>query len=234
MGFLIFILVIAFFVCIVLGARYNIKQAEEATKKLESKLNEWGFVTSKVVSNGSGMSLYVDDKNKKWFIQTSEIDVNPYFFNYDELIEFEVYEDGNSIAKGRAGSAVVGGILFGTIGAVAGGARQRAIKNTCTTLQVRIRVKNLTIPEIIVPFIKTETQKDSFVYKTMFNLARNFAATLAYIENGKEIDFADTDESEKDNTNSSAGELEKYFELKEKGIITEEEFNEKKKQLLNL
>lgn len=29
-------------------------------------------------------------------------------------------------------------------------------------------------------------------------------------------------------------ELEKLFELKEKGIITEEQFNEKKKQLLNI
>ncbi len=225
----IIILVFAIFV-----AACAAKKQSETKEVLAQTLKDNGFISSKVIGNGDGMTLYVDDVNKKWFVQLSRIDSTPYFFNYEDLLEFEVYEDGNSIAKGRAGSALVGGVLFGAVGAVVGGSRSRAIKSTCTTLQVRIRVNDISVPEIVVPFIKMETPKSSLLYKSAFDLAKSFAATLAYIQNGKEVKYVDSAEQQSQSKGSEADELEKYYSLYEKGIISEEEFNEKKKQLLGL
>ncbi|EPZ54444.1 hypothetical protein H477_3583 [[Clostridium] sordellii ATCC 9714] len=42
-------------------------------------------------------------------------------YNYKDIIEFELLEDGESITKGGLGRAVAGGVLLGGVGAIVGG-----------------------------------------------------------------------------------------------------------------
>ena len=79
-----------------------------------------------------------------------------------------------------------------------------------------------------------KTLKTSGEYKYAIETAKKITAMCAVIkakQTSKEVK-----EEKVKNTDSADqyGEISKIFELKEKGIITEEEFNMKKKQLLGL
>lgn len=175
MAIFIFLIII---VLIIMGVRVSIKKTKEDNEKFKNKLLSTNFVISK---NMSGI-LFVDDINKKWILRTNQ-KISPKIYDYSDLIEYEVYQDGESISKGRAGSAVVGGLLFGVVGAIIGSSGSKKNKNICNTLQLRVRVNNLEEPERIISFINTQIKKDSIVYKTNFESVKNMAATLAYIQN---------------------------------------------------
>lgn len=180
----IIILIIIVALCIFMAVKLSKKQ-KKAKNEIEEKIKQDGFIVSKMIETSSSR-LYVDDVNKKWFVQENRYNSNPKFMNFSDLLEFEIYEDGNSIAKGKVGSALVGGALFGVIGAVAGSAGKKEIKGTCSAMQVRIRVNDLQCPEITLPIITAETNKTSIVYKMSLEQAKQIAATLTYIQNGKQ------------------------------------------------
>ena len=60
--------------------------------------------------------LSVDANHKLWMYGTSNI-----VFNFNDVVSYELIQDGESITKGGVGRAVAGGILFGGVGAVVGG-----------------------------------------------------------------------------------------------------------------
>lgn len=179
----IIILIIIVALCIFMAVNL-LKKQKKAKNEIEEKIKAEGFIISKKIQT-SNSRLYVDDVNKKWFVQDNRYNSNPKFMKFSDLLEFEIYEDGNSIAKGKTGRALVGGVLFGVVGAVAGSAGKKEIKNTCSALQVRIRVNDLQCPEITMPIIMSETKKDTPYYRLSLEQAKQIAATLAYIQNGK-------------------------------------------------
>ena len=240
------IVILVLFVAMI---RYESKKSIEASQKLSDKLAEIDFTISKQAD-----VLYVDDIKKQWFIQRGNFNgILPKICNYSDLIEFEVLEDGGSIAKGttkgkvsgKTGSAIVGGLLFGPVGAVIGASGKRktssktttVTKNTCTSLSVNITVNDLQSPRIGISLITSEVGKETAIYYNAISSAKNIAATLAYIQSGKkeeELMKAQLEDEKSNNSKGSVEDLEKLYDLKEKGIITEEEFEVKKKQILGL
>ena len=150
---------------------------------LDSFLTENNFTVDKQIENGY-LSFIVDDKNKQWAISTDpENSVRAYrLFSYSDLLNFEVFEDGDTIIKGNAGKAIVGGLLFGGIGALAGAAAKKKVKNVCTSLQVRIMVNSLNDNVIVIPLLYSETKKDGFIYKSHLAIAQMLASTFTYIQ----------------------------------------------------
>lgn len=87
-----------------------------------------------------GGYIWFDD-NHKWFLFpqgtfSSKIN-NCYVFKYDEIVNFEVLEDGTSIIKGGLGKALVGGLIFGLPGIIAGGTSKK-IREICNKLELRL------------------------------------------------------------------------------------------------
>lgn len=224
---------------------FNSEKKQAAMISFDHYLDVNSFSTSKKQYINSKHELYLDNDSKKWFIKQGKYDSSPKMYSYSDLIEFEVYEDGDSIAKGttkgktkgKGGHALVGGLLFGPVGAIVGASGKRKTKEVtktitqeyCKILQVRIKVNDIAKPEIIIPLIEFQTKKDSFTYNSRFNTAKELAANLAFIQENAE--FLEADLS---NDDSLADELEKLHSLMQKGILTEEEFSVKKKQLLGL
>lgn len=179
--------------------------------------------------------LEIDANSKKWLIPkgfTGNDITKSTVYNYNDILDFELLEDGESIAKGGLGRAVAGGILFGGIGAVVGGATgSRKNKPVCTTLKIKISLNNISNPVEYISFITTPTKKDGLIYKSSEKAAHECLSLLEYICNNK----TQSTPSTPTNTNvSSADEILKYKKLCDAGVITEEEFNAKKKQLLGL
>ena len=156
-------------------------------KKLtvEEQVQKANFNIDKYLKLGMHSHFFVDDINKKFAVGVGGKTGQVKIYNYDDLGEFELNEDGNSIVKGKGLATAVGGLTFGLLGAMVGASGKRKNQNTCTSLVVRIRVNDLDNPEVIIPFITMETKKDSSLYTHLLKEAKGLIAVLNYIENQK-------------------------------------------------
>lgn len=175
----------------------------------------------------SARKLSVVDRVRAWYESYHYTSIP-----YDNIIGYELLEDGGSIIKGGLGRAVAGGLLFGGVGAVVGGVTgKKTGKPTCTNLQVKIVLTNSSEPAHYLTLINTETKKDSFIYKQYYKDAQDICSKLEGImqenqhQNNTQTVSAASDPAE---------ELRKYKSLLDDGIISQEEFDAKKKQLLGL
>lgn len=156
------------------------KQVKAKKQTTLEQLYEEGFNVDKSIKIGFFNAFYVDDKSKKFAVKLGK---KLRVFNYSDLGAYELNEDGNSIIKGKGLATAVGGMAFGLLGAMVGGSGKKKTQSTCTSLIVRIMVNDLNEPQITFPYINTETKKNSLVYKTAYEEAKNLIATLTFIEN---------------------------------------------------
>ena len=155
-------------------------QSQNKEPNFEEQLEEKGFKISKKLEFGSAV-LYVDTENKMWTMRGSSLQkIKRYRFN--QLVNFEIFEDGATVAEGKSGSAFVGGLLAGTTGAIIGGAGGKKIKDNVTVLQLQLIVDDLDDPSITLDLLSGVTTKGSWVYKTYREQAHKFIATLTYIK----------------------------------------------------
>jgi len=154
-------------------------------KTTEEQLTDMNFNISKHLKLGIYHHFYVDDINKKFAVIIGRKG-QPKVYNYNDLGEFELNEDGNSIVKGKGLATAVGGLTFGLLGAMVGSSGKRKNENTCTSLIVRMMVNELDNPEIVIPLIVTEVKKSSIIYTNSLSQAKTLMATLNYIEKATE------------------------------------------------
>ena len=197
---------------------------EEIEKERQANLDIANFVATR----GVGKLIKFDDNAKKILFPKTLL-TKARIYNYSELLEYEILEDGNTITKGGLGSAVVGGALFGGIGAVVGGLTGgKKSKEVVRSLKVKIVLDNKIVPAEYIELFK----KDGFVYRAAKQEAEDIVAILASIsaENEKNKESNNTPAV----NNDSITEIKRYKELLDSGIITQEEFEKKKQELLNL
>lgn len=175
-------------------------------------------------------TLSFDDNTKAFVIRKSKKDADLYYYN--QLVDFELLEDGNSITKGGLGRAAVGGLLLGGVGAIVGGVTGgKKTKGICNSLQIKITLRNSPRQTIYIPFITTATKTSSFFYKSSFQSAQD---TLSALQLAVDLIEGSSVESQPARATSVADEIMKFKGLLDVGAITQEEFDAKKKQLLSL
>lgn len=202
------------------------KQSEEGRQKEVALFN-----AKKKVGN----YIHFDDMNRKFAIPRTSLSgkiKDLRIYDYEDLMDFELLEDGNSISKGGVGRALVGGALFGGVGAIVGGSTGHKQKNTCTKLQIKMTMNSMETPTVYINFIEAETKKDGFLYKAVYPQAQEILSLLNIITQSLKIDFEPITESKV--AISSADEIMKFKQLLDSGVISQEEFDAKKKQLLGL
>lgn len=164
--------------------------------------------------------LHIDEKSKRWYIGT--IDDANVIYSTDDIERISISIGGKvantttiTSRKGTISRAVVGGILAGGVGAVVGAMTSKNYADSQTiehqTATVSIGLKENHAPLEIV-----------FLNPDMARQARDalIEAMGAKIENST--------------TASNVDEIRKYKELLDDGVITQDEFDAKKKQLLGL
>ena len=167
-----------------------------------------------------------DDKLK--IVKVRHQIVKEQMLAYGDIIDFELLENGSSIIKGGLGRALVGGALFGGIGAAVGAATgTRKSHSVCESLKIKVTVRNNSSPAIFVDYITSSTKTSSFVYKDAFEKAHKTLSALQCAVDSVE-------RKETPSTSDVADEIRKYKQLFDEGIITEAEFEAKKKQLLGI
>lgn len=192
--------------------------------------NGYYFTPTKMVGN----YFAIDENTCLWAISkgTSSFK-HSVLYSYDDIVDYELLEDGSSVVKGGAGRALVGGMFFGGVGAIVGGATStRKAKQICTNLSIKITVNNIATPVEYIKLISSATRKDSLTYRGAFQDAQEIISLLQLIRNQCAIPSSSSPEPTQQT--STVDKIRKYKALMEEGIITEDEFLFKKKQLLGM
>jgi hypothetical protein len=221
------------------------KKRPNLHKKLE-ELENFTF-TNKFVGIGNKYLLAVDQDNQKIaYITIYSERVIP----FNQLLSVEVIEDNIIISHKSSlrtiGGAVAGGAIAGGAGAIVGGLSGDSKQNKkVSKVQVKIKLRDIDNPSFTINCfdcitmtitgepVNPNSVKYGDIYKLGLNNAQRIADTLSVI-----IDV--TDRLEKSSINipklfnvSVADELIKLADLKEKGILTEDEFMVQKQLLLS-
>lgn len=160
---------------------------------------------------------------------------NVTIIKFKDIESFDLVEDGETVTKGGIKRAIVGGALFGRTGAVVGALTANKKKEYCNTLQIQIIERDKTKPTIRIPYISRRTQVDSAEYDNSLTMASLVMNKLQTIYNEYQSHSMGSGESETDiNSLSLVEKMNQYKELLDSGIITQEEFDRKKKELLDL
>lgn len=158
---------------------------------------------------------------------------------YDDIIGYDLLEDGESQSKGGLGRAVAGGVLFGPVGAVVGGVTgKRKSNNICNSLKLKLVVRDRDDPSFYLTLITSETKTKSIVYKNAIEAAQSIISKLQTIDaegqEGESLPAVGGSLGEGATESSPADELRRYKALLDEGILTAEEYAAKKKQILGI
>ena len=213
------------------------KRAEQALKKKEAE-EELARLRSVVPEKTIGPVAFNDTEGVVR-VSFSNIFEPDQYFRYRQILDFELLQDGESIAKskGGLGSAVVGGMLLGPAGLVAGavlGGKKTKTKNVCTSMKVKITLRDNDPDVIYIDLITKETKCSSGAYKNAAKQAQDILSALQVAADKAAAETAAQPVVVNTAVPSAADELIKYKQLLDAGAITQEEFDTKKKQLLGL
>ena len=135
-------------------------------------------------------------------------------------------QNGNSITKGSLGNAVIGGAVFGGVGAIVGGSvgKKKTVQEV-TEFRIKIITKNSFYPEIYIDFLTAgKTKENGILFKSYAASAQKILSLLTIITSKNSVIEA--------SGFFVADEILKFKQLLDAGIISQEEFNQKKHQLL--
>lgn len=218
---------------------YDTKQLMELRDKFlsyntllaENKKTYLSLDANRIIEN----TVFIDDKRKKWYYDSgkkaffyfNDDAAIPPVFNFEDVLEVSIASGEKTISavsstkklKGIR-KAAVGGLIAGAPGALLGGIMAESKTSTHVT-ETQDYFVNVVIDgeeEILsMPFpTEQSAEKVKLALATMIN---------------------DSEEIKKEPTASTVSipdEIRKFKELLDDGIITQEEFDTKKKQLLGL
>lgn len=191
--------------------------------------------SQEVTANNQGIRniglLSFDDNTQTFTILKKK--ENKVTYHYNQIVDFELLENGETVTKGGLGRAVVGGMLFGGVGAVVGGVTgNRRAKGICRSLKIKITFRNSSNLTEYINFLDTETMTDSSFYQIRYEDAQETLSALQLAV--EQVEESIVVESPTEQVTSGADEILKFKQLLDMGAITQEEFDAKKKQLLGL
>lgn len=210
--------------------RADIESFKSTINKIEN------FTSTAEVEN----YFQINSETKEWLVPikglykegtvdyTVNKDGNPLIGKFENIINYELLEDGESIVSGSLGRAIAGGVLLGGVGAVVGAVTgSKKTKAICSSLKIKLTLANSSESTVYINFIVKETKKTDFVYKTEYSKAQEVLSLLdiATSTNKSEVVVE---------SKSNLDQLKELKELLDLEIITKEEFELKKKAILNI
>ena len=187
------------------------------------------FQPTQEVKSGN-FFIRVDAYKKLWYHFVEKNPKNPPVYRFDEIADYEILEDGESIAKGGLGRAVAGGILFGGVGSIVGAATGgKKSKSVIREMKLRISLTNKYNNQILVDLVPPgiAAKQGLVLYNSYKKVENEFKSLLDFMCNQ-----ATPISPEASPYVSAADEIKKYKELLDMGAISPEEYEAKKKQLL--
>lgn len=223
-----------------LSIRQEIKTAILNLSENHSSINilSKNFTITKVVDilekGKKSAKLLIDNQHKKFAIQ-QEMRVSKEY-NFVDLINYDIYENGERKVQGRAGAALIGGAFFGIGGMIVGSSMSRSVQEQCTQLKLIVRLNDIENPQITINYIKNGvTAPFGENYTVMKENLQLVCSNLEYIMNNKSLLESMNAEAGKSHLEKSVkAKLQEINDLLDEGLISKEEFEQMRKNILKL
>lgn len=160
-------------------------------------------------------------KSKQWFLP------------YETITGYEIIESDVSTTKGTALAPAIGASLFGVSGAVIGASSSnRKTENKCNTM--KFMVYNTTGASTFITLITGEFGRTSKVYSSAKSTAANIATKLDNILNCNANITSEQTSNDSNNEIINGDALRELKNLLDEGVISEDDYNTKKAQILGI
>ncbi len=103
------------------------------------------------------------------------------FYNFEDIVSFDLLEGGKTITESGLGTAFAGGILFGGTGAVVGSVVGKKNKNICSSLSIKITMNDIVNPVVNIEFIKYPSERGGLYFNQRYALAQECLSVLQII-----------------------------------------------------
>ncbi len=153
-------------------------------------------------------TLQMDEAQKKFIV----LGIN-YVFDFAEIIDYQYNETGGQVTKASTGNRMFNGTVATT---------------QISSMDVIIHTRVQEYPSLYIHFLNIPTKTDTAVYRLSKMVAEQLCAKLTQIIDSNNI------LPPIQSVGSAADEIGKYKALLDSGAITQEEYEKKKADLLNL
>lgn len=210
-------------------------------KQIQAHQNKQQELSAFERTRGFAGLLSVDDKHRKWYCTMVESRMQPVqspIYDFDQIESACIEEDDRVVASTKErdlGRTVVGGVLFGESDAVVGGVLFGEVdavvdamtgrSSSVNKISVAIQLKNATEKAIRITVSMDKVKRGTPRYNAAHDTAEEILHGLESILPSEESAPTVAD---------PAAEIRKFKALLDDGIITQDEFDAKKKQLLGL
>ena len=165
------------------------------------------------------------------------------YIPFSSIVSCEIVENNATVTEKGVDRAVMGGLIAGEAGAIVGAAT-RSTKDVCTRLDVDIILNDLTHPRETIRLIDFEIEKTSLGYRNLYDKARAiYAAVTSAIQYRDEPYVYRYTEPEPVTPpppqslpippDDLAAAYQALQQLKNQGVLSEAEYTEKLRQLLD-
>ncbi len=236
------IIFVFFMIPVVLGVYIIYQLIEKAEKSSEYKegkrkvierintLNN--FTSAQTFSGADGNSGIAFDENKKSICIVKNINTitKSYVYCYKQLIASQIVEDGDVITKTVSSHTGMG--VAPNVGFALGTSTGKS-QNLVRHIDLLITVDDYEHSTFPIRFLDKPSYKNSDTYKNALSEVRHWHGLVELLIKKAESERMKQNTSEL-NTPSIAEELKKLAELRDSGLLTENEFNAQKEKLLKM
>lgn len=197
-------------------------QDRQISSKNITKTADYSYTNSNQTASAR---FVVDNQHEKIHVASASnllIDIP-----FSEIIGCETFSDNQTC--GGVGRAIAGGILAGGVGAIVG---SNTAKSKITSYYVLIYRDNISRPQVRLDLIVDPTNISSMEYKNAVSFSNDVSASIKAILNRRANQSLTVDSVPRVHDKSIEA-IKKYKELLDIGVISAEEFEEKKKFYLN-
>lgn len=247
MEFILILVITGIVMFIIMGFEANQKMKNYQTKADDYLLNVNFNISKRVpidLINKNKLEFLVDNDKKQFAIlsckpnvsflsgeeRISEENFSMNIFNFSDMNNFELLLDNDEVIQGRGLAATGGALLFGAAGAVIGSSGKRKVKKANRSIILNIYLNKIDCPVITInfPIIQDDGLLSDEAYNKILENAQTIKGILHYAQqqNGNS-------KTKNNDGNDITNKIKQLNELKEQGLISEEEFSNKKKELLD-
>lgn len=184
-----------------------------------------------------GNVIAVDEIHQRWQLLDGFGKCrDPQVYKYDDIKELQLLEDEETALDSILRGAARGSLGGSTTGAIYGAVRgYKEAYKFINSLNIRIMLHNPEGAVLFIPLLNDRTERDTYAYKSRIEIAQQIMSIFSPIGISDESQQKSQPSEDLNNVLfSAADEILKFKGLLDKGIITQEEFDAKKKQLLNI
>ena len=229
------------FCMLIVGAiAYGVIQTIETSKKkseLSAAISVVPHFSAKdyFVGVDGKTSIAINGDHSKLCLTSDPKHYSPILIEAERVISAEIAEDGSSVTQtsrtSQVGGALVGGLVFGGVGALVGGlSGKTATRSKVKKIELLLTLDDHETPIYSICFLNMEVSTDFPMYKDAMSKARHWLAIIDGMIHraGKLTAPAVAQPVSK----SVADELAKLADLHARGILSDQEFQSQKNRLL--